>query len=254
MLISESKKFVYFSAPKSASTTMRSRLDQYKTESFLERYFDLDENDDHMHLLVGGGMQYITLLDAIICPTHLTVEQFERFPEAVNYQDCSKITFVRNPYDRFYSSYQESKMRHMRRFHPEDALRKKIERVDFRTFVMEELDINRIRFDHRFCNFIPQHYYGYRGVRRAVSFCGHNETFDADYRRLCDLLELEFVEVNAHVRQEQKQCSDINDTDGYKYLSMYSVETVGLVNALYARDFDFFGYRPLDPLDFPDVV
>ncbi len=78
-----------------------------------------------------------------------------------------------------------------------------------------------------------------------MDFVGRVETFEADYRVMCDTLGVESTgDANANVDAADHELA--GDTRGYRYAGRMSSSARRRVNELFADDFELFGYERLD--------
>jgi Sulfotransferase family len=188
---------------------------------------------------------------------HITCAEFICLPESkLGYLTAS---FVRNPYDRTYSGFLQ--------------LKRDIQQQPVATFpkpwihelVIKQLEENRIQlqranfqFDEwlelvdesqiyeigRNSNFPlhPAHYWTHVAGENFVSFVGRVEHFETDFQDF--LLRVGITgpieRINANVSNSIDAATD--DLSKYKYASLMSVRSIDKINALFAADFEIFGY------------
>ncbi len=240
MLISHRLKLIVMKPPKTGGNTLFRRLQH------------LDEVSKFR-----VGMKYLQEIDETIWVGHITLQQFSKFRESEKTTDYRRVCFVRNPLDRVFSAYQTQKETHMSRFDKGDPIRRIINEVDFNRFIRDNVDEDCIRRDVRFCHYRPLHEYTHYQGRNWMDFIGYNEKFEEDFDKLCRLFGLGDVKkVSKNVKTKPKPPCDpyYMQWENYKYLDKYERETVKLINELYAKDFEYFDYRILDPEDFPEVL
>ena len=237
MIISHRHRFVLLSPWKTASSTMHLRLMRFN-ESPYQGFYDFNP---HLQRVVHQ---------------HLTYADFTALPESrLGYVTAA---FVRNPYDRVYSGFLQ--------------LQRDIEampRLDFPTpwtkpLVMRQIAENFAQLaaagfefntwvgliqDHQVLEvghnssfpLHPAHYWtGIDGERR-VDFVGHVERFERDFDRLCQRVGI------TPERRDNANVSDApaaaGDPDTPRYLGHMTAATLSRINALFARDFEIFGFR-----------
>ena len=139
------------------------------------------------------------------------------------------FTFVRNPFDRLYSTYMFLKkggMNHHDRLAFETHLSKF---KDFKDFVLNGLD-NKLIF--QVTHLIPQHDYlcDERG-RILVDFIGRFEKLEDDINLLSKELKKD-IRLNHHNYSNKKD-----------YREVYTKEMIEKVYQIYQKDIDIFEYR-----------
>jgi len=211
MIISHNKKFVFIHIPKVAGKTVRKLLHEYNDHSI--RYW---------------GFQKETPLERGIDRAHIPLIDLKTFsPSDFTYlSQYFVFAFVRNPYDRFYSAFQE----HIRQ-------RKLPSDTDFNNYVQQHINHSTIRYDWRFVHFCPQIYFTHIGVKSQVDFIGRLENLPDDMQRLSHILNLRDFE------ELQLIPSTLNGSS----LEHYTNETIELVNNLYRSDFDYYRYPIVEP-------
>jgi len=147
-------------------------------------------------------------------------------------EDFFKFCFVRNPYARFYSLYNY--FYHMNAEHIFYKYNGHICEVvqRFRTFSDFVHNFKELRIRNNF-HFYPQSDYVYCEGELVADFIGKVENIDHDINDLAKLLDLavniELSEVNVSTKK-----------DAYK--QAYTEQLKMIVQDIYGRDFDNFGY------------
>lgn len=238
MIISHGHRFVILAPWKTASQTIRARLGSH-CESPYEIFFYFNE---HLKRVVHQ---------------HITFADFSALPEArLGYRVAA---FVRNPYDRTYSGFRQlQKDLEVQPTSPypspwirrlvmaqltENAARLLRAGLDFDTW-LAELDEGLVAETGRNTNFPlhPAHYWTHVAGKQAVGFVGHVERFEDDFGRLCRWLEIEpDGAVNVNVDASDAELS----SGGYRYADRMSPSSIRRIEALFAADFDLFGYERL---------
>ena len=97
----------------------------------------------------------------------------------------------------------------------------------------------------------------HRFFRNQMQFIGYVERFEEDYDKL-----LERFSITGALKGSSNTSSiphvycnpfDMKPED-YRYLQFYDRQAVDLVNALFKKDFKYYGYRVLDAKTFPGKV
>jgi len=212
MIISKSKKFIFIHNPKVAGSSIRAALSEY--DSF-DNFF--------------WHRGYISGIDHAVDKPHITMNDLSKteYYQYVNNNDFFVFGFVRNPYERVYSAYQE-------------RIRQWGETREFNDFLKDLNDIN-IRYDYNFIHFCPQHYFFYNGKKCIADFIGKMESINEDYFIIQSILDIEGLELPKNNVTEKI----VNQN----YLSFYDDESIKIVNALYEKDFLLFNYNMLSSFE-----
>ncbi len=182
---------------------------------------------------------------------HMTCADFQSYPEAG--AGFLVGSFVRNPYDRAYSGFQQ--------------LQSDIETMPGLTFAepwiaelvqaqlaenwlqlfragfafdpwMESVTEAQVREVGRNSNFPlhPAHYWTHVAGAPFAGFVGRVETFEADFAQFCNRAGIELPEpVNVNVRA----------APGSRYAERMGRRAIDRINALFHDDFELFGYERL---------
>ena len=242
MIISHQKRFVMFLPWKTASQTMASRLERFN-ESPYSRFFAFNP---YLNRVVHQ---------------HMTCADFRSLPESTfGYMTAS---FVRNPYDRAYSGFRQlqNDIAHQPTMpYPAEWIRTlvqsqlaendaQIQRAanDFDSWI-DLLDECQVLEQGRNTNFPlhPAHYWTHVAGKQIVDFVGKVESFDSDFAAFCRLVDLDDApDVNANVVELDAR-STLGGT-GYRYSDRMNAASIQKINALFAEDFEIFGYERIDP-------
>jgi hypothetical protein len=242
MLISHNKRFVVLAPWKTASSTIRARLGTY-CESPYSAFYHLNSS-----------------LTRVV-HQHMTYADFLALPESR--MGYTTAAFVRNPYDRVYSGFdqlqKDIRAQPLAEF-PEPAVRtlvmaqlsenfSQLSRAgfDFESW-LELIDEHQVREPGRNTSFPlhPAHYWTHHGGEQAVDFVGRVESFEHDFDRLCATLEVEpDSRANANVSSADGEPVRENP-HGYRYAERMSSRARRRINELFREDFEIFGYRALD--------
>jgi hypothetical protein len=240
MIISHKKKFIILAPWKTASQTMRLRLNNYN-ESPYSPFFHFN-----------------TYLNRVV-HQHLTCADFFCLPESRLSYIVS--AFTRNPYDRVYSGFKQ--------------LQKDISTQPYATFpqqwihelVMRQLSENftqlcksGFQFDawlqlvrddqiyesERNTNFplYPAHYWTHIAGKQMVEFIGRVENFEQDFTTLLSKIGVdEITPGNANVSPVSNDSGD--NPQRYRYVHLMSRASIEKINDLFADDFSLFGYAQI---------
>lgn len=211
MIISDPKQFVFIHNPKAAGTSIRRALFQHDTNEYAYEY-----------------QRYVPMLDRVIELFHVcAADMLAVWPDVVeNWSRYFSFGFVRNPYDRLFSSWDE-----YRRQHPEMAS------ADFNYWARLRLQRANVRYDWEFTHFCPQHYFFYNGRKCVADFIGRHENLEQDWETACRLAKIPYTPLG-HEKEHGKyklpnrlEMADIDE------------DVLTIINGIYEMDFVYFGYE-----------
>jgi hypothetical protein len=219
MIINSEHKFFFLHNPKVAGTSIRRRL------------FEYDDNPRRLEY-----QSYIPDLERVVEVFHVCVGDISAVWPNRDFSDYFKFGFVRDPYDRLFSSWAEHKRQH------------KLDRdTDFNAWAVQHLTPSNVRFDWRYTHFCPQHYFFYKNNELYADFIGRYEHLEEGWHYVQAALGVE-VQSLGHSKDQTKY-----DTGPRLTINDLSPQVLGLVNTLYRRDFELFGYRMIGPLPKPTL-
>lgn len=240
MIVSDDKKFIMFCPPKVGSSTLTSRLQEY------------DSRDNFFY-----QPRWNEELFKIEELKHITYLEFLNYKDSELLKNYFKFCFVRNPYDRVYSGFL------MRCHHVKNVKHPRLdENKEYLNKLNHYLQKNEYSFnkslklliDIEDMGFIPLNRYTHFNSKLAIDYIGYNEKFEEDFKEVCTLLNISNTPLtNRIIRTDPKPSSnphEMNMSD-YKYLEYYQRSTIEFVNDYYNEDFEYFGYKKMNPLDFP---
>lgn len=208
MIYSDQLKFVFIHNPKAAGTSVRRTLEA------------VDDSQG-----VYWRPHYLEEHTQIVDRAHIQATELEQHGLWDKVQRYFVFGFVRNPYERFFSAWEEHKIQH----DLPDSL-------DINDWAQQHLTHASIRFDWRYIHFCPQHYFFYRGKKCIADYIGRMETIDSDWLSIQKSVGQAFpLGVHNEKKSAQNRASLEHLTDA----------TLALVNDLYDRDFTLFGYEKL---------
>lgn len=208
MIYSDQLKFVFIHNPKAAGTSVRRTLES------------VDDSQG-----IYWRPHYLEEHTQIVDRAHIQATELEQHGLWDKVQQYFVFGFVRNPYERFFSAWEEHKVQH----DLPDTL-------DINEWAHQHLTHASIRFDWRYIHFCPQHYFFYRGKKCIADYIGRMETIESDWLCIQKSVGQAFpLGVHNAKRSSQNRLS----------LEQLSDATLVLVNDLYDRDFTLFSYEKL---------
>jgi hypothetical protein len=243
MIISHARRFVLLATWKAATSTCHLRLGRYNESPYSRFYYYCP------HLWQ-------------ITHQHITYAQFGALPEAK--AGYFTAAFARNPYDRVYSGFLQLQ-RDIRdqpgATYPSTDVKLAVSRqlaANLQQLAAADFDFDRWLasvdeaqvFDvGRNSSFPlhPSHFWTGADGSVDVDFVGRVERFEADFRQLCGLLDLEPPEELARQNANQSAPMTGGSGFGYRYLHKMSAASIDKIDALFRTDFDLFGYKRAYP-------
>jgi hypothetical protein len=215
VIVSESKGFVFIHNPKCAGTSVRESLKKHDTR---DNYFWMGE--------------YCHVLNRHIDKAHIILKNLAiSYPEIFRLLDRFFVfTFVRDPYERFYSSFFEY-MKHHRKdiVIPPDS-RKVMEMIN--DFAVANITPNSVVNDFKLRHFPPQHLFVYIGNKSYVDFVGKVERMAESIKVIEQALRIDNLIVQKkNVMPNRQPVSEI-----------FTQKTRDIIHRVYERDFDLFFY------------
>ncbi|RMH73536.1 MAG: FkbM family methyltransferase, partial [Gemmatimonadetes bacterium] len=245
MIISHTKKFVMLLPWKAASQTLTARLMPYD-ESPYDKFF-----------------YFNPYLNRIV-HQHITCADFVCLPESK--LDYLVASFVRNPYDRVYSGFQQ--LQYDLEWEPNenfpeswirDHVMKQLAEISTQLY-QAHLDFDewfdgvtedQIYDSGRNTNFLlhPAHYWTHLGDQQLASFIGRVENFEMDFQAFLDRVNIANAPViNKNVRSgTDRNGESANNPFGYRYIHRMRPESIRKINRLFERDFELLGYEKVIP-------
>ncbi|WP_310672920.1 sulfotransferase family 2 domain-containing protein [Burkholderia multivorans] len=130
--------------------------------------------------------------------------------------------FVRNPYTRFLSAWDEHRFQH-----------RLSDETNLDDWIRTHLTPANIRYDWRYIHFCPQHFFFYSGRKSIADFIGRFEHIDDSWFAIQKLLGLSIPLGTTNVKGGTRTRS----------IDSLSAESIRKINELYDLDFSLFGYR-----------
>ena len=222
MNISHKHKYLYFVVPKCASKTIRLSLGQY-TDIGYPKPSPLGQ--------------------------HITINDFFKSNYFDLFEQYFKFTFVRNPYEKLYSSFMQD-IHAWKSYKIWHSVKKDIFLSigeNFNRYMQEYVYESDIKSDWDYIHFCPMHEFATIDNELCLDWFGKAENIENDLQELSKLLNLD-------IKKHQDANIRSKPSTNIKYLDKYTRETITLVNEIYSKDFELFSYPMLDPKDFPDTL
>jgi hypothetical protein len=213
MLSKDDKKFIFVHIPKNAGNTIRQSI------------FRVPNNDIKLVSRIEDRIEYKNFMNE-----HLTYDEYLEKYKAYNPEDLFSFCFLRNPYERFISTYNYLTRDY---FLTNGCL---IRSKTSRLFIDKKNPIDTLIFlnenrDHYF--FKDKHGYlqsDFIGKEKQVHFIGLIDTFDRDIDYILSTLQLQRIEKFNNLNQ-----------GNHKYMELiadpYYIE---LVNSIYKTDVQLY--------------
>jgi hypothetical protein len=145
----------------------------------------------------------------------------ELLPKAI-WQNYFKFSIVRNPFTRMVSTY----------YYVEDFHRERY--GDFRGFVLALPELATREHHLAGSHYVPQTLYTHIDGEQVVDYVGRFENLDDAVRYLGEHLGQALALPRVNIREQASRPKVIAD--------LYDEETIGIIQDVYAPDFDTFGY------------
>jgi sulfotransferase famil protein len=223
VIVSDSRKFIFLHNPKAAGTSIRKAL------------LPFDSRDNFY-----WKFQDSRALGRKLDKAHMAADDFRvEFPDDfARAKDYFVFMFVRDPYDRAVSAYNETIDRALSVLTTRGAMEKYARALN--RFILEKCDERSIRYDFDMRFFVPQYAVGHASSEEITDYVGRFEELDnslAEITRLAGLPEDTFRNIaRANARNRD-----------YEPMALLSPEAIARINTLYARDFETFGYEVRSP-------
>ena len=209
MIVSHKHKFIFFAVPKTATHAVREALRAH-----------LGPDDWEQQMLFGKDVSPIPQI-AALRHGHISVQQIKPFIGPDAWDDYFKFAFVRNPYDRYISTFFFLTRDQQLQGQDESALLKQaIQNPRFTSRLLVEPQSKML--------LNPDGSLG-------IDFLAKYETIQEDFDRIC-----ERIGIPSKVLIE-KNASEHKTSDSY-----YDGELRRLVSDFYQPDFDLLGYDRIE--------
>lgn len=146
----------------------------------------------------------------------------------VKFDKYTKFAFIRNPFDRLFSSYRYSFIQHKR--HSTTSVAFVTKYNTFEDFVLNWVSVENIK-NHYF--FKPQvDYLCDENGRLIIDFVGRFETLYEDYKIISNILSSSKELIKSNSSGEE-----------LIYKNFYSCNMIEIVNSVYYDDLELFNYK-----------
>lgn len=205
MIISHKHKFIFFAVPKTATHAIREALREHK-----------GPEDWEQQMLFGRDALPIPEL-AALRHGHLSVQQIKPFLPQEQWDEYFKFAFVRNPYDRFISTYF--------------FLHRNRPSMGDRELMNMKGAIRNAQFNTRLLVLPQYQMLTHSDGSMGLDYVARYEDIQSAYEHIC-----ERIGIPSKVLIE-KNASEHDTSDSY-----YDAELRKLVTDFYAGDFEVLGY------------
>ena len=208
MIISHKHKFIFIAVPKAGSNTARLLL-----RPFLDEKIDIEQC-----ALFGQKHSNFAQLKNI-AHGHITAMQIKNIIGKKMFKNYFKFAFIRNPYDRFISTYFffNRNNPHLPRPSTEDFI------SFFHNFV------NRRKLIH----ILPQTHYLFDEQDLLVDYIGNTMNFNQSIQSIFNTLQLPL----------NQSINKINTSKHESYLNFCDTKFVNFIKEIYRIDFDNFDFH-----------
>lgn len=223
MIISHKFKFIWFQPRKVASSTIFERLSSYNESEYQQQnYYN----------------KYLNKMSS----KHISYEDFLELPEAkLNYK---KVSFVRNPYDRFYSDFLQCK----RDFNEKHG---NFDTKNWGSILSEgfsrfcEFAYTKFLKDDFFISIQSNYENVFYNCRKVVDFIGYVERFETDFFQICSDLKINSISnKSSNIENLQVECDPSTmSLKDYKYINYFSKEQIEICNNIFSDDFEYLNYK-----------
>ena len=276
-ILNKKDKYIFIHIPKTGGQTIKKSLDEddlncIKCNGMLQHIYDTKCSDKENRLRN---------------PYHFIWEEIRFHLDITNPEKYFIFTFVRNPYDRFYSLYEHSKKEINSKtklilsiqmvaifllitafFFKKNKTKTYIYSILFLfalnvyllltfKYIMLFIDINTLSFnDFMKENFdsIYDIYYNYFKPQYHYTlgikpnFIGREENFEDDIK-MC----LEKIGKKTEIKNKNINTLRKDNTSEFKYIDKFDIHTIDLVNKIYKKDFETFNYKKISIRDFVKI-
>ena len=210
MLYSDTREFLFIHNPKAAGTSIRQVLAPFDDSAGL-----------YWHPF------YVDRLSRIVDRAHICANELEDFDLLQKAAKYFTFGFVRDPYERFMSAWDEHLHQHGESDEPF---------ADPNEWIRQHLIPANVRYDWRYIHFCPQHFFFYRGRKCIVDYLGRFERIKDDWLSIQRI-----ININAPLASTNNRRSSMRDA----FFAKLNHASIERINEIYERDFELFGYEKL---------
>jgi len=240
--IKQSIKDIAFMIPQDTRNAILKKLSKSKFDQAESRK---KSNDDYsykpfvennclfIHIPKTGGVSVSKTLFGNLAGGHDSAKHYQCAFNKKDYEAMFKFTFVRNPWDRLYSAYKFLISGGMNQKDRDWAKKNLSKFRDFNDFVINGIG-KGMPLDY--IHLLPQvHFINLPHSRRfQVDFIGLYENIDADFKTICKRSGLPQIQL-PHLNKTKKKGEG-------GYIEAYNQKSIEIVEELYRRDIEAFGY------------
>jgi hypothetical protein len=240
VFINDETKELFLHIPKCGGCHIRTSLLSYYN------YVDFFNNNKHDKL-----NEYCNNIDDVVNDKH-TITKMGKYRYFIShqnydekYRDYFKYTFVRNPYDKLYSSFtylkeciNENKIRGL--YENKDLF------IDFKTFIINNKNINNISYFHAFITQYDQLINEKRIVE--MNYIGNQETLDEDFLFILNRRKININKNHLNELFKNVKTNATYNKNNKNIIMEYDQDILNFVNNHFANDFLYFGYKKYDTI------
>ncbi|MFD2917457.1 sulfotransferase family 2 domain-containing protein [Psychroserpens luteus] len=163
---------------------------------------------------------------------HTSLAFYQDNMSEIEFKECFKFTFVRNPYDRLHSAYYYLKKGGRGKTYDKMYFEILKEYSSFEDFILNGLKSKEVATIQHFCT--QTSYLVDLNDEIKMDFIGRFENLNIDYNELRDIIGIG-TDLTLENKNEVKKNVDIH--------SEFSTDMIKVVNKFYQEDFENFNYK-----------
>ena len=254
MIIADKIKIIYIHIEKTGGTSIAALLLPYISEKYRSKNARMPDSGRGWRKTWHINRQHAKFSESLTIIDQLNIDPQEYF----------KFTVVRNPYSWLLSVWDN---RYQAKLNKKENWK-----IKLRFKLAELTGINQLPsqhfhqmypdgsfksfvlfIDYLLSNYPPSFTKRYLGANEQYSYIENNrnikfdfiaklENLDRDLEKINQIVQLKDCLQTPHLNQKRKTASR------EKYLDYYDDESIKIVNRIFARDFEIFGYQPISDL------